>query len=256
MRALTRRWWLDGRAALGMMLLPAIALVFASCGVFDAPRPLPESAPVASNLLANAGFESDASSWVAPMLAGSDGFSISDSVSRSGSHSLALQLAGNAEATGSHTVGGVQAINTKEFPEYISGFYRVDDWHSAATFQYVQAVVAVRSDDYGDGVPVHEIRFSLAGLDRPPFSVPGVSFFFLSRAAPAGHNWVYFDYPLRLAFMTRFGKVPSRWDAIDVRLEVRYDAKTKDEGATSAQVYFDDLYVGPQASNPNRPPDP
>ena len=190
------------------------------------------------------------------MLAGSDGFSISDSVAHSGTHSLSLNLAGDASETGTRLVGGVQTIRTTEFPEYLSGFYRVDDWRPAATYQYIQAVVAVHGGDFGDAFPVHEIRFALAGLTRTPFVVPYAQFVFLNRAAPVLHQWVYFDYPLRQAFTTGPGKLPTRWDSIDIRLEVRYDAKTAVEGATSGQVYFDDLYAGPQAANPNRPPDP
>ena len=38
-------------------------------------------------------------------------------------------------------------------------------------------------------------------------------------------------------------------------MEVRYDGKTSADSGMSADVSFDDLYLGTQAGNPNRPED-
>jgi hypothetical protein len=118
----------------------------------------------------------------------------------------------------------------------------------------VQFVVAVYGSDIGTEFPIYEIRFPLAGVDRDPLTLSNAKFLFLSREKRPGlGRWTYFGYPLRQAFESRWGKAPTRWDKLEVFLEVRYDAKTQAQGETSADVYFDDIYAGPQAENPNRP---
>ena len=243
------------RQAWGVMLLLPIVLLGGACGIFDAPPPLPRTTPTADNLLSNPRFEDGDTPWIAGKQAGAQGFTVSDTVAHSGSHSLSLRLDGDASATGTGIAGASQTINPQAFPDYISGYFRVDEWRSSATFQYLEFVISVRGGDFGDDIDVHELRFPLGGLDRQPPLPPNVQYLFLARAQPVLHQWVYFDYPLTQAF-TRAGKLPTRWTSIDVRFEARYDAKTAEQPATSAQVYFDDLYAGPQANNPNRPPAP
>lgn len=60
-----------------------------------------------------------------------------------------------------------------------------------------------------------------------------------------------------LAFMGREGSAPSV-GAISTRgcgfsFEVRHDDKAAGSGEVKADVFYDDLYVGPAAANPNRP---
>ena len=66
-------------------------------------------------------------------------------------------------------------------------------------------------------------------------------------------KWTYFSYPVKRAFEREWGKAPTRWDSIQFFVETRYDGKTTDQGETLADVYIDDVYLGPQISNPNRP---
>ncbi len=239
-----------------MLLLLPIVILASACGIFDAPPRSPQPTPTSENLLLNPGFEDGQDHWSATTQPQSQGFEVSDTVAHSGSHSLSLQLNGDASATHTGIAGAMQTVRPQKFPDYFSGFYRVDDWHPSATFQYLEFVVSVHGGDFGDGMDVHEVRFPLAGLDRPPVAPPNAQYLFINRDQPKLHEWVYFDYPLTQAFTTRPGKLPTRWSSIDIRLETRYDAKTADQPATSAHVYFDDLYAGPQEANPNRPPEP
>jgi hypothetical protein len=251
------RW----RSARVLVALP-VALLFVACGLRDAPPPAPTAAAPAfsSNLLANAGFESGDAPWTFRQgQAEWSGFAVSDTFAHSGSHSLSLRLAPNgdaATATRTFISGAIQNIKPADFPEFLSGFYRVEDWQPKATFQYVQFVIAVHGSDFGDGFNIREIRFPIAGVDREPFQVSNARFVFLGRAAPKLRAWTYFAFPVKQAFLDQWKAVPAKWDSIDVFFEVRYDGKTPDQGNGSAQVYFDDLYAGPQAANPNRPPAP
>ncbi len=228
------------------------AATFAGCGITKAPTAVSTPPPVTANLLSNPGFEQGDLSWQFKDQPEWSAFSIGDT-GRTGVHSLHLQLHGDDAATGTHIAGALTTITPKDFPDYVSGFYRVDDWHPSTTFQYLQFVVAVHGD-FGGGSAIQEMRFPIAGIDREPFMLSNARFLFLSRGAPALRQWTYFGYPLKQAFASRLGAVPTTWTSIDIFFEVRYDGKTADQPATSADVSFDDLYAGPQISNPNHPP--
>ena len=73
----------------------------------------------------------------------------------------------------------MQEVKAPLFPEFASGFYRVNAWQPAATFQYMQFVVIVRGGDFGDDIALHEIRFPIAGIDHEPFMLSNAHFVFL-----------------------------------------------------------------------------
>lgn len=47
--------------------------------------------------------------------------------------------------------------------------------------------------------------------------------------------------------------MPEAFPKIHILFELRYDAKAAGSGEVKADVFHDDLYVGPAAANPNRP---
>ena len=234
----------------------ALSAFLTSCGLLEELPPLATPTPAAdTNLLANPGFEDGREPWHVLDQPGWQAFEVSDAVSHSGSHSLLLTLQSGADATGTHIAGAIQEVTPAEFPEFVSGFYRVDDWQPNATFQYLQFVAVVRGADFGDAFPLHEIRFPIAGIEHEPFTLSNAQFLFLNRDAPKIGEWTYFSYPISYAFQHKWGRVPETVESIEFFFEVRYDGKTAEQGVSAAQVYFDDLYVGPQIGNPNRPPD-
>lgn len=225
------------------------------CGLLDAPPPLPTPPPSDANLLANPGFEDGGQGWIAPQQAAWTPFTIVDGPAHGGGYAMRVQLPGDP-STPSHTAGGVQALDTHVFPEFLSGFYRVDSWRPNAALQYLQFVVRVAGGDMGVESPTYEVRFLVAGAERDTPTTRDAHLIFISRAAPVIGRWTYFSYPVRRAFELRFSRAPLVWDSIQVSLEVRYDGITADAAFEAADVYFDDLYVGYQFQNPNRPDDP
>jgi hypothetical protein len=207
------------------------------------------------NLLRDPGLEGPISdAWTSRDQPDWQPFAISDAVARNGTKSLRLELHGEDSATGSRIAGAVQGVQTAEFPEFLSGYYRAESWREGAPFQYLQFVIVVRGSDLGTGFQVDELRFPIAGLRQNPAEVENARVQFISRAEPALGEWTYFAYPVRHAFAQHFGRAPLQWQSIELALEVRYDAKLAGTEA-EADVYFDDLYLGPQAFNPNRPGD-
>lgn len=239
-----------------MLALCALAVTAASCGVLKAPPPLPTATPSHANLLVNGGFESGAEGWT-PIPAESSGpVDVTHTVAHDGKLSLALHLRGGGVAGAGRTTGAGQPLNAQAFPEVISGFYRVDRWQSKAASQNVRFVMSVRGGDFDNGPGVHQVRFVIAGSDAAATLLPEVTQVYLSRAAPPLRRWAYFGYPVKQAFIDRFGKAPTRWERIDVSVEAGYDGELGGEPGVSADVFFDDLYAGPLAQNPNRPADP
>ncbi len=251
MLASTHGWAARAGRRVGVLLVIPLALGLSSCGLFKELPPVPTLTPTHANLLQNSGFESGDQLWATQD--GGGRFSISDSTAHSGGHSLLLRLRGDAGDTGTRVASAAQSIDTTTFPEYVSGFYRVDGWKPTAGSQYLQFTVVVHGGDFGDNRPVHEMRFAIAGLQYEPFGLRGGAFVFLSRAAPVLHRWTYFGYPVKDAFARALGRAPGRWDSIAFLFEVRYDGKPASQSASVADVYFDDLYAGSQLDNPNRP---
>lgn len=248
------RMHVPSRTRLLLVTVILLGISSARCGLFEELPPVPTPvAPADENRIVNSGFEAGAEPWRTLDSPAWAPFEITDSVSRSGDRSLALTLTGGEADTGTRIVGAIQDVRSFGFPEFVSGYYRVDSWNPSAAFQYLQFVLIVRGGDFGDSFPLHEIRFPIAGATRQPFELSNARFVFLSRDPPELGEWVYFSYPVARAFERQWGVVPQTWESLEVLFEVRYDGKTPEQSPTGAQVYFDDLYLGPQLLNPNRP---
>lgn len=210
----------------------AYSLLFAACGAFeDSPLP-PMPTPTTANLFIDPGFESG-TGWIAPSL-----FPDTEHA-HGGERSVRLSVNG---PPGSGDAA-MQSVVTAEFPEFLSGFYRVDDWPAGGA--YLQFTVRAATARY-EVVP--EVRFIIAGTGSeaaPSSPAPAV---FLSRAAPATSEWTYFAYPLRKAFFDKTAALPATWASVEVSLELRSLS-----GAVQTTAYFDDMYLGTQIGNPNRP---
>jgi hypothetical protein len=221
--------------ALKLVAPIVLASPLVGCGAFEESPPAPMSTPSASNLLADAGFEGLAPGWVAFPPAGAN--EIGDGTAHSGVSSMALHL--------SSTVGALavsQSLNPPAFPEFLSGYYRVDEWPKDGAFlQFVVKAPGGAPDE------VREVRFVIAGARLDPETAPQARFVFLSRDQPPTGEWTYFAYPIKVAFEAQTGAIPQAWTSVDVSLEARL--LTQGE----VTVYFDDLYVGTQAGNPNAP---
>lgn len=227
-----------------------------SCGLLDSPPPLQTPAPSLANIIANPGFEIYGAPWIAggsppPALTVPPN---SPDRPHGGNVSLDLKLVSGGEDMPFVATTVAQRLNATVFPEFVSGFYRVDAWEPHADFQYLYFAVAVDGGDFGDGRTRHEIRF-LVGAPSEPALEPDVRYIFLSRSSPVLQRWTYVSYPVRAAFEQRFGGAPSSWEGIEISVGVRSDRPRRGEPSSFARVFFDDMYAGSQADNPNRPDD-
>jgi len=220
--------------------------------------PIPPSgigADVPANLFQNGGFESGYAPWV-PLTPqeGSVPPKVTSARAHSGKEAALLMLSATPEDTGSNVYGFVQELSPPaEFPEVISGYYRVEGWVRGAPKQYLEFVVAaVGAKNIPGGHVNPQTRYVLAGVSEPPLDIPYVKYVFLSRQDPPTDQWVYFEVPIRKDFEEQWGAVPEGYEKLEVFFEARYDDKPAGAEA-SANVFYDDLYIGPAQGDPNRP---
>jgi hypothetical protein len=202
-----------------------------------------------ANLFGNPGLEEGTKYWFAL----NDQTIQTSTVAHSGKASAYLKMRDPAEATASKVYYLIQEVNPTDFPEVVSGYYRVDNWKRGAAKQYLQfAVIVFDPTNLGNQYPNYQMRYSLAGISEEPFSIVNAFFKFLSKDDPRQGEWVYFEANVKDDFQQFWNAVPQGYSKIRVLFEVRYDDKAPGNAA-EADVYYDDLYMGPADANPNKP---
>lgn len=214
--------------------------------------PQPSPLPANANVIAYPGFEdcpegsTPCGAWFSlkPPV-----FELAD-VAHSGAKSAHLKMRDPDTATGAKVYYLVQEVNPTEFPEVISGYYRVENWVKGTPKQYLQFVVIVwgaenaPAGSHGQKFPNHQIRYLEAGIDKNPFAIANAKFIYLSKDDPVEGEWVPFKVNVKQDFLKQWGAVPTGYERIRLLFEVRYDDKLA-ESKSEADVYYDDLYFGP-----------
>jgi hypothetical protein len=206
--------------------------------------------PGSANLFGNPGFEEGVAYWFALH---AQTVETSTAAAHSAPASAYLKMRDTAETTGAKVYYLVQEVAPAEFPELISGYYRVENWIRGTPKQYLQFVVIVFAPtNLEDLYPNYQIRYPLAGISEEPFPISNAFFIFLGPEEPRQGEWVYFESNIKKDFQEKWGAVPEGYSKIRVLFEVRYDDKQLGAPA-EADVYYDDLYMGPADANPNKP---
>jgi hypothetical protein len=91
--------------------------------------------------------------------------------------------------------------------------------------------------------------------DTPQFAISNAGYIYIGTEEPTPDGWVYFERNLHQDFTAAWGRVPDGFTEIRVLFEVRYDDKPAGVTDVTADVFYDDLYLGPASANPNRPPE-
>jgi len=229
------------RAVLFAAAVVALSVAITACSNSDGGR----EPPAGGNLFPNPSFEEGRDPWYS--LKPPD-FELAQDVAHSGQASALLRMSDSVEQAGAKIYYLVQEVAPQEFPEVISGYYRVDGWVKGTAKQYLQFVVIAFGPDNLTDAPNVQIRYLLAGIDAPPFPISNAKFVFLSRDEPVTGEWVHFQRNLREDFKQSWGAVPKGFDKLRILFEVRFDDKVAGQGAPRADVHYDDLYMGPAGS--------
>lgn len=209
-----------------------------------------------SNVFGNPSFEKGEEPWISLTTeAWGTHFSVSDAAAHTGKDSALLEMRATAEA-GSRVFGVVQEVTPNQLPELISGYYHVGQWKRGTPVQYLQFViiaVGAKNMPQAESFPNHQLRYLLAGIGQPPFAIGNAKFIFVGTEEPAPDGWVYFERNIRQDFLDQWGAVPEGFSMLRILFEVRYDAKESGVTDPMADVFYDDLYLGPAKDNPNAP---
>ena len=238
-----------------IVLAVAVAALVAACGGGSSPQGTPEAGvQLADNLFKNGSFEAGSDPWISLATAAwGTPFSVSSHLAHDGAQSAYLELRASPDDTGAKVFGVVQEVSPDHFPEVLSGNYYVDDWTKGTPKQYLQFVVIVfGATNLPGGFVNHQIRYPLAGINAEPFAISNAKFRFVGSEEPTTGQWVHFERPIAGDFEELWGAVPQGFEKIRVLFEVRYDDKTAG-GEGKADVYYDDLYLGPAAANSSQP---
>lgn len=225
-----------------LVLLPFI--LFGGCRSGNGETP---PSPVDLNLFRNPSFESGSDPWFSMTTAGwGKPFSVSNRVAHSGESSALIELRSEEQATGTKVIGVVQEIAPETFPEALSGYYRVEEWKRGAEKQYLQfAVIVFGQKNFAAAYPNVQIRYILAAQQLAPFSLTNAKFVFIDTDEPSLGEWIFFERPIAEDFKKLWGDVPREFDTIRILFEARYDGRLPSSPDASADVFYDDLYVGP-----------
>lgn len=208
-----------------------------------------------ANMFHNPGFESGRDPWCSLHLGEAAPFEVSQDLPHSGESSAYLKMRVPAEEKGNAKVFYlVQEVTPEQFPELISGYYRVEHWTKGTPKQYLQfVVIAFDVTNITAGYPNYQMRYPLAGISEEPFQIANAFFVFLTKEEPRTGEWVYFERNIKEDFQQFWGTVPEGFSKLRVLFEVRYDDKAPGPSPAEADVYYDDLYMGPASENPNKP---
>jgi hypothetical protein len=196
------------------------------------------------NLFVNPDFENESDPWYS--LSEESGFVRTEEQAHSGTASALLRMRDPLQAEGAKVYYLIQEITPEEFPEVVRGYYRVENWHHGTRKQYLQfVVIAFGAQNFPAGTTNYQIRYPLAGIDSPPFPIGNAHFVFLGKEEPVEGEWVPFETNVKEDFQRLWGAVPEDFEKLRILFEVRWDDKVPGDGTPEADVYYDDLFIGP-----------
>lgn len=199
-------------------------------------------APPQGNVFQNPGLEEGRDPWFS---LDEPEFILAEDIAHTGEASALLRMRADPQQEGTKVFDLVQEVTPEQIPEVLSGHYQVTVWTPGTRLQYLQfVVIAFGADNLPGGFPNHQIRYILAGIDEEPSVISNAHFVFLGNEDPPLEQWVPFEVNVRDDFQRLWGAAPEGFEKIRVLFEVRYDSKAPGE-APGADVYYDDLYLGP-----------
>jgi hypothetical protein len=139
-----------------------------------------------------------------------------------------------------------EVVPGKGFPECLEGWWKVDQWQRGTAKQYIQAVIisSVKIPGGGD----KQIRMVLSGMEQPSYNLTNARYFFADPArsfTPRLGEWVEFRCETAKWFAEAWGSLPDPSLPVKVFVEARFDDRKEGDGPSVADVYFDDLWLGP-----------
>ncbi len=203
------------------------------------------------NLLVNAGFEQGTNGWTwLDWSKGWSGFSHDTKHAYEGDGSIHFSVVSDHRET---TVWGAvqEPVLFDDIPECIEGYYYVEDWDNGPWKQYLQLVVIDLTHSLGPKQGQAQLRYIISGSKTPPLNISNAQYLFLEKPRadkPKIGQWTRFVANPRRDFQENWQYTPTKNAKLRVLFEARYDLHSADMPLAKAEVYFDNLYMGPKTS--------
>ena len=211
------------------------------------------SAPVEehTNILKNAGFEADTQEWKwLDWSKGWSAFELAHDHAYEGKASLYLPVRSDGRPT--IVWGAVQELTLDDdIPECVEGYYYVDQWQSGEWKQYLQFVVIDLSHTLGEKMGQAQLRYIVSGAVTPPLNISNAQYLFAEthrREIPVIKRWTKFSVNPKEDFEKNWGYTPTKGAQLRLLFEARFDHHFKQANPALADVYFDNLYMGPKTA--------
>lgn len=212
--------------------------------------PAAPAVPSEGSLFANPSFEQGRDPWISlETEAWGPAFQVSDSQAVEGTNSAALTLR-SKDGGAARIYGVVQEISPDSFPETLSGYYCVARWEKGTAFQYLQFVIiafdaANMPAEVSAQANNYQIRYLLAGVAEQPTNISNARYVFVTREEPVIGKWVHFERNVRDDFVQLWGEAPRDFSKLRILFETRWDERPSNAAPSAADVFYDDLYLGP-----------
>ena len=206
------------------------------------PHTIQPTAP--GNLFANGSFEQGKEPWFSLVDPNWESFDLTDRHAVHGRRSAHLALHAGTTSEGTKIIGVIQEVIPRDFPKHLSGSYRIEGWTRGTPKQYLQVVVILFGDASDRPFPNYQIRYVLAGIDKPPLQIANARYLLVAGSEIREETWVRFNLDLHADFQRHWGCLAKGFSKIRVLFEVRYDEKNSRDGEVRGDVYYDDLYLG------------
>lgn len=204
-----------------------------------------------TNLLKNPGFEAGSQDWKwLDWSKGWSAFQLASDHAYEGKSALYLPLRSDDRPT--VVWGAVQELTLNgDIPECIEGYYYVDQWQSGEWKQYLQFVIIDLSHSLGEKMGQAQLRYIVSGAVTPPLNISNAQYLFVEnhrREIPVLKQWTKFSINPKEDFEKNWEYTPTKGAQLRLLFEARFDHHFKLANPALADVYFDNLYMGPKTA--------
>lgn len=204
------------------------------------------------NLLVNPSFEAGLEGW--HWLDWSKGwaaFALSYEQAYDGQASLHLPVR-SMDTRSTVVWGGVQELTLQDsIPECVEGYFMVKNWQHHDWKQYLQLVIIDRSHNLGQDLGQAQLRYIISGSVDAPLQISNARYLFVEKtrqAVPPLDKWTHFSVNPRKDYQESWQYIPQAGAELRVLFEGRFDQRRPGQAPAHADVYFDNLYMGPKTA--------
>ena len=114
-----------------------------------------------------------------------------------------------------------------------------------------QLVVIDRSHSLGENLGQAQLRYIISGSVDAPLQISNAQYLFVEKtrqAVPPLNTWTHFSVNPRKDYQENWHYTPGKGSELRILFEARFDQRRPGQAPARADVYFDNLYMGPKTA--------